>query len=76
MGMKKMFYNIKPPCAKCPYTLGLVYTFINLCPQCKSNGYQSYEWFQRHLPAECHQKNDDNIMNEKYNPVRMIILQK
>ncbi len=53
MGMKKVFYRIKPPCHKCPYTFGLVHTLINPCPQCKSNGYQSYEWFKKYLPAGC-----------------------
>lgn len=35
----------RKPCAKCPYTLGLVKTVTNPCPECKLNGYQSYEWF-------------------------------
>lgn len=39
----------KKPCPKCPYTLGLIQTLINPCPECKRNGYQSYEWFQKQL---------------------------
>ncbi len=31
------------PCAKCPYKLGMIKTFINPCPQCKENGYSFYE---------------------------------
>ena len=43
----KMLHDLKPPCAKCPYKLGLVQTLINPCPQCKENGYQTYERFQK-----------------------------
>lgn len=39
----------KKPCPKCPYTLGLIQTLINPCPECKRNGYRSYEWFQKQL---------------------------
>lgn len=35
----------KKPCSKCPYKLGTVKTLINPCPQCKLNGYDSYERF-------------------------------
>lgn len=34
----------KKPCSKCPYKLGQVHTPVNPCPQCKLNGYQSFEW--------------------------------
>lgn len=37
----------KKPCSKCPYTLELIKTVTNPCPECKLNGYQSYEWFQK-----------------------------
>lgn len=38
--------NLKgKPCAKCPYTLGLIRTLTNPCPQCKQSGYESYERF-------------------------------
>lgn len=39
----------KKPCHKCPYTLGLIQTVKNPCPQCKINNYQSYKWFQIQL---------------------------
>ena len=39
----------KKPCAKCPYKLGIVETLINPCPQCKQNGYDSYERFLKLL---------------------------
>ncbi len=39
----------KKPCHKCPYTLGLIQTVKNPCPQCKINNYQSYQWFQIQL---------------------------
>ena len=50
MNMKKLVYQLKPPCPKCPYTLGLVHTLVNPCPQCKANGYQTFERFQKRLP--------------------------
>ncbi len=46
MDLKKIARVIKPPCPKCPYKLGRVRTPINPCPQCKANGYQSYELFK------------------------------
>lgn len=49
MNMKDLLHQIKPPCDKCPYKLGLVQTVINPCPQCKANGYQMFERFQREL---------------------------
>lgn len=49
MKMKKLVYQFKPPCPKCPYTLGVVKTVVNPCPQCKLNGYQSYEWFRNRV---------------------------
>lgn len=47
MNIKKLKYSIKPPCPQCPYTLGTVHTFQNPCPECKANGYQMFEQFQR-----------------------------
>lgn len=47
MKLKKLINQIKAPCAKCPYKLGIVETPINPCPQCKLDGYQSYEWFHK-----------------------------
>ncbi len=46
MELKKIMYKIKPPCPKCPYTLGQVRAPVNPCPQCKANGYRSYELFK------------------------------
>lgn len=37
------FKQLKAPCAKCPYKLGLVKTLVNPCPQCKANGYMTYK---------------------------------
>lgn len=50
MGIRKLFYQIKPPCARCPYTLGQVHTPVNPCPTCRGNGYQTFERFRRGLP--------------------------
>lgn len=41
----------KKPCAKCPYKLGAVETPVNPCPECKQNGYKSYERFLK-LPRQ------------------------
>lgn len=43
----KLIYRIKPPCSKCPYALGRIRTVTNPCPQCKANGYRSFELFKR-----------------------------
>lgn len=45
--MKQNKLRKKPPCPKCPYTLGQVHTFANPCPECKEYGYQMYERFLR-----------------------------
>lgn len=47
MKIKKLIYQIKPPCPKCPYTLGLVHMVKNPCPECRENGYQTFERFKR-----------------------------
>lgn len=40
--------QIKAPCAKCPYKLGLVKTLVNPCPECRLNDYQSYKQFMKY----------------------------
>lgn len=50
MKLKKLFYRVKPPCPNCPYTLGIVHTVVNPCPECKANGYKTYERFRKELP--------------------------
>ena len=52
MSMKDSLYQVKPPCDKCPYKLGLVRTVANPCPQCKANGYKTYERFTMELSGE------------------------
>lgn len=47
MKIKQVLHQIKPPCARCPYKLGLVHTVVNPCPQCRENGYQMFENFQK-----------------------------
>lgn len=37
----------KPPCAKCPYTLGQVHMLTSPCPLCKLDGYKTYERLQK-----------------------------
>lgn len=45
--IKKLLYLIKPPCPKCPYTLGQVEFVYNPCPNCKLNNYQMYYIFTK-----------------------------
>ena len=52
MKIEKLIYHVKPPCHKCPYTLGLVHTFTNPCPECKENDYRMYERFLRELKRD------------------------
>lgn len=47
MNWKKLMKRIKPPCGKCPYKLGIVTTPVNPCPQCRQNGYSTYEWLRK-----------------------------
>lgn len=49
--MKKIKHII-PPCRKCPYKLGYVKTLVNPCPQCKLNGYSSYDHFLKGVHIE------------------------
>lgn len=52
MNMNQLIHQIKQPCAKCPYKLGLVQALINPCSQCKESGYQTFERFQRELSVD------------------------
>ncbi len=47
MKLKRVIYQLKPPCPKCPYTLGQIHTLVNPCPQCRENSYQMFERFQK-----------------------------
>lgn len=49
MKANDLLYEIDPPCAKCPYKLGLVYAVRNPCPECKMNHYQFYDWFKNRM---------------------------
>ena len=50
--LNDLFHQIKPPCDKCPYKLGLVQTLTNPCPQCKENGYQTFERLQQQASGD------------------------
>lgn len=52
MKIKDLIHHMNPPCSKCPYKLGLVQTLINPCPQCKENGYQTFERFQQQASGD------------------------
>ena len=47
MKLNDLLPQIKPPCNTCPYKLGLIQAVINPCPQCKENGYQTFERFYK-----------------------------
>ena len=49
METKNLYYKIVPPCSKCPYKLGLVHTPDNPCPQCRQNGYHTFERIQKRV---------------------------
>lgn len=64
--LEKALYQVKPPCSKCPYKLGQVHTLTNPCPQCRANGYQTYEWFKKQALREyTDTTNEERIENEK-----------
>ena len=52
MKIKRLIYQIKPPCPKCPYMLRQVHTMKNPCSECKANGYQTFERFKRQASEE------------------------
>lgn len=54
----------KNPCSRCPYTLGLIKTLTNPCPECRMNGYRSYEWFQKQLSGESFDSSKGNRYDE------------
>ncbi len=45
IALREIFSKKKAPCGECPYKLGLVETLVNPCPQCRQNGYSTYERF-------------------------------
>ena len=49
MKMNQLLHQIMPPCAKCPYKLGLVHAIVNPCPQCKENGYKMFTQFRNRM---------------------------
>lgn len=59
MNIEKLVYKLHPPCPKCPYKLGQVHTLTDPCPQCKRNGYKTYERFINAIPdaKECDTRN-------------------
>ncbi len=47
MTLREIFSKEKAPCGECPYKLGMVETLVNPCPQCRQNGYSTYEWLRK-----------------------------
>lgn len=52
MELKELIHWDKPPCPRCPYTLGLIHMLRNPCPQCKQNGYKTYLWLTKQRLGE------------------------
>lgn len=50
--IKNLANKIKLPCPQCPYTLGQVHTVVNPCPQCRMNGFKTYEQFKKELAGK------------------------
>ena len=38
---------VRPPCARCPYRLGLVVFVQSPCPACRMDGYRRYDVLTR-----------------------------
>ena len=58
--LMRLLNKFIPPCPECPYTLGLVRTLANPCPDCRENGYATYERFCKHGALEYgHGENQD-----------------
>lgn len=45
--IEKLARETSSPCDKCPYKLGLVKMVKNPCPECRIDGYRTYEWLQK-----------------------------
>lgn len=41
--LQSAFRAVHPPCARCPYRLGLVVFVQSPCPACRANGYRTLD---------------------------------
>mgnify|MGYP000875447106 FL=1 len=41
--LQSAFRAVHPPCARCPYRLGLVVFVQSPCPACRANGYRTFD---------------------------------
>ena len=41
--LQNVFRTLRPPCARCPYRLGLVVFVQSPCPACRMDGYRTYD---------------------------------
>ena len=41
--LQNVFRAVRPPCARCPYRLGLVKFVQSPCPACHMDGYRMYD---------------------------------
>ena len=58
MKLRNLIYWIKPPCKKCPYTLGHVKFVASPCPACKIDNYKMYHMLtkMKYKPCEVVEK--------------------
>ena len=45
--LQRVFRGVRPPCADCPYRLGLVKFPVSPCPDCRMSGYRTYDTLTR-----------------------------
>lgn len=45
--LQNVFRTVRPPCARCPYRLGLVKFVQSPCPACRMDGYRMFDVLTR-----------------------------
>ena len=45
--LQSAFRAVRPPCARCPYRLGLVMFVQSPCPACRMDGYRMFDVLTR-----------------------------
>ena len=45
--LQNVFRTVRPPCARCPYRLGLVKFVQSPCPACVLDGYRTFDVLTR-----------------------------
>ena len=45
--LQNVLRTVRPPCARCPYRLGLVKFVQSPCPACRMDGYRTFDVLMR-----------------------------